>query len=253
MAIQGRNQYKVIGSYYLAAAGFYAERDSDILDRVHGSDYRGADSRSLFNSEKRAMRIENRDSRILKLVKGKDVLDIGCTWVDDDGTWVHGDMARVAKSITGIDIVDVEKFRLAGWDIIQQSADKPFDLRRQFDVITAIEVLDHTANLGIFMQNAKQHLKPDGIFVVAMHNPQAFEFFLEQFFFKGSLKIYQHTHWQNETTMKNLLERYGMKLKYREFYHYGAFSTIGKVYDVLTWPLPSIFSRCVLYVAVHNA
>lgn len=198
------------------------------------------------------MRIENRYDRLLKLVKGKEVLDLGCTWIDDDGTWIHGKMVEVAKSVTGIDIKDVEEFRAKGFDIIQQSADEPFDLKRKFDVVMAAEILDHTANLGIFMQNVKRHLKPDGILVVVMHNPQAFEFFIEQFVFKGSIRIYQHTHWQNETTMRNLLERYGLKLKYREYYHYGAFSTIGKIYDVLTYPLPQVFSRCVLYVGVHD-
>lgn len=198
------------------------------------------------------MRIENRYDRILKLVKDKDVLDLGCTWIDDDGTWIHGKMLKVAKSVMGLDIVDVDKFRAQGYNIIQQSVDEPFDLNRQFDVIVAAEILDHTANLGIFMQNVKKHLKPDGRCVIVMHNPQAFEFFLEQFFFKGSLRIYQHTHWQNETTMKNLLDRYGLKLEYRQFYHYGAFSTIGKIYDIVTLPLPGVFSRCILYSVVHN-
>lgn len=197
------------------------------------------------------MRIENRDSRILKLVKDKEVLDLGCTWIDDDGTWVHGNMLKVAKSVTGIDITNVADFRARGYDIIEQSADQPYDLHRKFDVVVAAEVLDHTSNLGTFMDNVKRHLRPDGILVVVMHNPQAFEFFLEQLIFKGSLRIYQHTHWQNETTMRHLLERSGLKLIRREFYHYGAFSTIGKIYDTLTLPLPSMFSRCVLYVAGH--
>lgn len=197
------------------------------------------------------MRTENRDSRILKLVKGKEVLDIGCTWIDDDGTWVHGDMLKVAKSVTGIDITDVPKFRGQGYDIIEQSADEPYNLLRKFDVVVAAEVLDHISNLGTFMANVRRHLKEGGILVVVMHNPQAFEFFLEQLFFKGSLRISQHTHWQNETTMRELLGRHGMELRYREFYHYGAFSRLGKVYDVLTWPLPGVFSRCVLYVAGH--
>ena len=194
------------------------------------------------------MRVENRYDRILKLVINKDVLDIGCTWVDDDGTWIHGKMVAVARNVTGIDITDVEKFRARGFNIIQQSADEPYDLHRLFDVVVAAEVLDHTANLGIFMENVRRHLKPDGIFVLAMHNPQAFEFFVEQLFFRGSLRTYQHTHWQNETTMRNLLDRYGMKLIRREFYHYGAFSRLGKIYDAVTWPLPSVFSRCILYI-----
>lgn len=198
------------------------------------------------------MRTESRQARILKLVAGKEVLDIGCTWIDDDGTWVHGDMLKVAKSVTGIDITDVAKFRARGFDIIEQSADEPYDLHRLFDVVVAAEVLDHTANLGTFMANVKRHLKPDGILVVVMHNPQAFEFFLEQVLFRGSLRIYQHTHWQNETTMRNLLDRYGMKLIRREFYHYGAFSRIGKIYDFFALPLPSSLSRCVMYVAGHK-
>lgn len=198
------------------------------------------------------MLTENRDSRVLKLVKDKEVLDLGCTWIDDDGTWVHGDMLKVAKSVTGLDTTDVAKFQEQGYDIIEQSVDEPYDLHRLFDVITAIEVLDHTSNLGVFMENVKRHLRKDGILVIAMHNPQAFEFFLQQLIFKGALRIYEHTHWQNETTLRNLLERYGLKLRYREFYHYGAFSKIGKIYDILTLPLPSMFSRCVLYVAGHN-
>ena len=197
------------------------------------------------------MKIESRCSRILKLVVGKDVLDLGCTWIDVDGTWLHGDIAQRAKSIVGLDIDDVGKFRKEGWDIREQSVDEPYDLDQKFDVITAIEVLDHVCNLGIFMQNVKKHLRDDGILVVALHNPQAFEFFLEQLFFRGRLGIYQHNHWQNINTMTNLLERYGLELKYREFYHYGAFSTIGKIYDVITLPLPGVFSRCVLYVAGH--
>lgn len=198
------------------------------------------------------MRIEGREDRLLQLVRGKEVLDIGCTWIDDDGTWVHGDMLKVAKSVTGIDVANVDKFRKQGYDITEQSADEPYNLNRQFDVIVAAEVLDHTANLGTFMANVRRHLKPAGLLAVTMHNPQAFEFFLEQLLFKGSLRIYQHTHWQNETTMRNLLDRYGLGLRYREFYHYGAFSKIGKLYDILTLPMPPCFSRCVLYVAGHK-
>ncbi len=198
------------------------------------------------------MKVENRDSRILKLVKGKEVLDLGCTMADDDGTWIHGNMVKVAKSVTGLDITDVAKLRTDGWDIIEQSVDEPYDLGRTFEVIVAVEVLDHTANLGIFMDNVKKHLAKNGILVVAMHNPQAFEFFLEQLIFKESRSIYDHTHWQNETTMKHLLARHGLRLRYREFYHYGASSKKGKVYDFLTRPLPSMFSRCVLYVAEHD-
>jgi cyclopropane fatty-acyl-phospholipid synthase-like methyltransferase len=198
------------------------------------------------------MRVENRYNRILKLVVGKEVLDLGCTWVDDDGTWIHGKMLEVAKSVTGMDIDGVEELQQRGYDIIYQSVDEPYDLQRRFDVIVAAEVLDHVCNLGTFMDNAKRHLRNDGILVVTMHNPQAFEFFIEQLVFRGSLRIREHMHWQNENTMANLLEKHGMRLKYKEYYHYKAFSSIGKLYDILTFPLPNIFSRCILYVAEHN-
>ena len=198
------------------------------------------------------MRLENRYNRILKLVVGKEVLDLGCTWVDDDGIWVHGKMLEVAKSVAGLDIEGVVELRKRGYDIAEQSVEEPYDLHRKFDVITAIEVLDHICNLGVFMENVKRHLKKDGILVLTMHNPQSLELFIEQLVFNGHLKIREHHHWQNENTMVNLLERYGLKLIYRQFYHYRAFSTIGKIYDILTLPFPNVYSRCVLYVAGHN-
>lgn len=199
------------------------------------------------------MRLGNRIAEILRLVRGKEVLDIGCTWIDDDGTWVHGEIARVAKTVMGIDIADVLKFRSRGFDIVEQSAEEPFNLNRVFDVVVAAEVLDHTSNLGIFLDNVKRHLKKDGQLVVTIHNPQAFEFFLEQLVFKGVLSnIYEHTHWQSEVTMSYLLKKHGLRLKYKKYIHYKAFSKKGKIYDILTLPLPSRFSRCVLYVAGHD-
>jgi len=197
------------------------------------------------------MKTENRYGRVLKLVKDKEVLDIGCTWIDDDGMWLHGKLVEIAKSVIGLDIDGVTELVARGFDIIDQSAEKPYNLHRKFDVITAIEVLDHTRNLGIFMDNVKRHLKPDGVLVVTMHNPQAFEFLFEQWFFKGRLRIREHNHWQNINTMEVLVGQSGLEVRKREFYHYGAFSKIGKVYDFITWPLPMVFSRCVLYIVGH--
>ena len=197
------------------------------------------------------MRVENRYDRILKLVAGKKVLDLGCTWIDDDGTWIHGKMIGVAKNVIGLDIEGVPELREKGYNIIEQRVDEPYDLHEQFDVITAVEVLDHVCNLGTFMGNVKKHLKKDGILdkeVIVHTNP----FFVEQLIFNGRLKIREHMHWQNINTMENLLSQYGLKLIDRQFYHYGAFSRIGKVYDFLARPLPRSFSRCVLYIGGHD-
>lgn len=198
------------------------------------------------------MRIESRYNRILKLVANKEVLDIGCTWVDDDGMWLHGKLVDKAKHVVGLDIEGVDQLLQDGFDVVDQSADEPYNLGRKFEVITAIEVLDHTRNIGIFMDNVKKHLRPDGVLIVAMHNPQALEFFLEQWFYRGRLKIREHNHWQNINTMEVLVEQSGLEVKKREFYHYGAFSKVGKVYDFITRPLPMIFSRCVLYTIGHK-
>lgn len=198
------------------------------------------------------MKVENRYDRILELVKGKEVLDIGCTWVDDDGMWLHGKMRDIATCVTGLDVEGVSELMKKGYDIIEQSAEKPFNLHRKFEVITAIEVLDHTRNIGIFMDNMKRHLKPDGILIVAMHNPQALEFIIEQLIFRGRLRIREHHHWQNVNTIENLIAESGLELRERIFYHYGAFSQIGKIYDFLTFPLPAVFSRCVLYTMGHK-
>lgn len=198
------------------------------------------------------MRVENRCDRILKAVRGMEVLDIGCTWVDDDGMWLHGRLLEVAKSVTGLDIEGVDRLVEQGYDVIYQSADEPFDLHRKFDAVTAIEVLDHTRNIGTFMDNMKRHLKPDGKLIVAMHNPQSLELFIEQCVFKGRLRIREHNHWQNINTMEILVGASGLVVEKREFNHYGAFSRMGRLYDFLTFPLPAVLSRCVIYTIGHT-
>jgi len=155
---------------------------------------------------------------------------------------------KAAKSIIGIDINKPKN----NCTFLLKDAEKPFDLKEKFEVIVAAEVLDHVCDLGIFMDNIKKHLAPDGIVIITIHNPQAFEFFLE-LFIKGKVfdDVHTHTHWQSIRTLDCLLRKHGLRIISRQYIHFKAASKIGKIYDKLAIILPQRFSRSTLYVATH--
>lgn len=178
------------------------------------------------------------------------MLDIGCSSVERDGTWLHGLIWPEARYIIGIDIKGVKELKARGFNVKHINAERPFDLGIRVDVVLAAEVLDHVCDLGIVIDNIARHLKSNGIAVITLHNPQAFEFFLELLVRgKSMCDVHTHTHWQSERTLSCLLEKHGMELVSREYIHFKAGSRLGRVYDVLFFWLPQRFSRSVLYIA----
>jgi 2-polyprenyl-3-methyl-5-hydroxy-6-metoxy-1,4-benzoquinol methylase len=56
---------------------------------------------------------------------------------------------------------------IARWDI-----NRPFVGNRRADIVLLMDVIEHTYNPGIAMQNIAKVLKPDGRFVMTMPNPR---------------------------------------------------------------------------------
>jgi 2-polyprenyl-3-methyl-5-hydroxy-6-metoxy-1,4-benzoquinol methylase len=200
--------------------------------------------------------VSSRVDPLVKFAKGKKVLDIGCVGMGEEDTyggknWIHGKMAKNAKKVVGIDIQkkEIEKLREKGFDIRLQNAEEPFNLNEKFDIVMAEEVIEHLADLKTFFANVHRHLGDGGLLIITTPNPQAFEFFLQKLLFGRTLINPYHTHWQNEVTLKYLLERNGFELINYFFVEEWAENLRGRAFQVLFFWLPQCFARTGAYIA----
>lgn len=200
--------------------------------------------------------IESRVNPLIQFVKGKKVLDIGCVGMGVEDTyggknWIHGKMAKVAKKVIGIDIQkkEIEKLRSKGFDIRLHNVEEPFYLNERFDIVMAEEVIEHLSNLKTFFANVRRHLKANGLLIITTPNPQAFEFFLQKLLFGKTLINPYHTHWQNEITLKYLLESNEFELINYFFVEERAQNLRGKIFQILFLWLPQCFARNGIYIA----
>ncbi len=148
--------------------------------------------------------------------KDDTVLDVGF-WGQgktfEDPTWPHKLLRDRAKDIYGIDLVYDEsvipenerhKYKIA--------AAEDFNFDEKFDVIFAGDLIEHLVNPGLFLDNAKKHLKPEGRLI--MTTPNTFNLFV----MAGKLTRPEppinsdHTFYFNKRTISKLLEKCGWEV-----------------------------------------
>lgn len=110
-------------------------------------------------------------ARLTPLTGGR-LLDIGCA----DGTYTM----RLAGGFTHTDAIDIEPERLADFKarpltddfvvVHEMSADSIAFAAERFDMVTAIEVLEHVADLDGTLSEVHRVLKPGGRFCVTTPN-----------------------------------------------------------------------------------
>lgn len=128
------------------------------------------------------MFLVTREEIILKLVKGKKVLDLGNSW---------GDLKELIKSnckvYKGLDIEGKTDFK--------QDLNEKFDLKEKFDVIIAGELIEHIENTKTFLENVNRHLNKGGVFFLSTPNATSFRFMFYAFFnkepsYEGHIKYF---------------------------------------------------------------
>lgn len=195
----------------------------------------------------RAERIE----RITALVKGKQVLDIGC--VDHhvskaaDKDWLHRHIRDHAAFVLGLDHERsaVEALAAVGHNIIYGNAED-FALERTFDLVVAAELIEHLNNPGLFLTCARRHLREGGQLVLTTPNP---------FYPKRQLEILahgravihsEHTMWFCPQTLACTLANAGFRdIEIMPLNNNDAFLGIGKLPSLLR----SWFSTNLLAIA----
>lgn len=112
-------------------------------------------------------------------LKGLKILDIGC-----GGGIVCEPLARLGAKVTGIDAADknieVAKHHAneRGLDITykNQLSEDLAQQKTKYDVVLALEIVEHVDNLPLFLKSCANLLKKDGILIISTlnRNPKSF-------------------------------------------------------------------------------
>ncbi len=113
--------------------------------------------------------------------KDIEILDIGC-----GGGLLSVPMARLGARVTGLDASDANINTAKNYaqkheleiDYQCDTAEALSQTGKQFDVILNMEVMEHVADLDLFLASTAQLLKPDGLMFIATLNRTAKSFAL---------------------------------------------------------------------------
>jgi 2-polyprenyl-6-hydroxyphenyl methylase/3-demethylubiquinone-9 3-methyltransferase len=114
-----------------------------------------------------------RDAKSLECLKDLRILDVGC-----GGGLVCEPLARLGASLVGIDpgATNIAAARLhaekSGLEIDYRTttAEELADAGERFDVVLALEVVEHVADVTLFVRRCAEMVKPGGLAIVATLN-----------------------------------------------------------------------------------
>jgi 2-polyprenyl-3-methyl-5-hydroxy-6-metoxy-1,4-benzoquinol methylase len=106
-----------------------------------------------------------------QFVQNRTVLDVGrvdhSASVEREDHWLHKHLARSARSVVGLDILesDAAELRRRGYEVVCGDA-TTVSLNRTFDVVVAGEIIEHVDNPAAFVSNMARHLNEQGQLVM---------------------------------------------------------------------------------------
>jgi len=199
--------------------------------------------------------------KIIKYTKGPKVLDVGCVGgkLDENSPyWLHKYLRDKFDYVVGIDInrEAITVLRNKGYRVYLGDA-QSFSLNEKFNTIVAGELIEHLSNPGQFLERAKCHLEKDGRIVLT--TPYAFGLVNVLYAivkFPKTCSNPEHTVWFCPSTLTELVQRYGFKVRHWELvedYYSGVPSL---KYRLLVWFLKimrpllpkRLTANCLLYV-----
>jgi 2-polyprenyl-6-hydroxyphenyl methylase / 3-demethylubiquinone-9 3-methyltransferase len=120
-----------------------------------------------------ACRKFDRDGKRLDALKGLRLLDIGC-----GGGVLSEPLARLGADVVGADpaAANIAAAKLhaeeagVAVDYRVSTAEELADTGERFDIVLAMEVVEHVADLNLFVKRCAEMVKPGGLMVVATLN-----------------------------------------------------------------------------------
>jgi 2-polyprenyl-6-hydroxyphenyl methylase/3-demethylubiquinone-9 3-methyltransferase len=113
------------------------------------------------------------DETSLKPLEGKTALDVGC------GAGLLAEpLARLGAKVTAVDaapeLIEAARAHATGQGLeIDYRTAAVEQIEGQFDLITAMEVIEHVADPGAFLQALAARLPPDGLLILSTPNKTA--------------------------------------------------------------------------------
>lgn len=112
-------------------------------------------------------------------LKGVSVLDVGC-----GGGLIAEPLARLGADVTGLDASEEAiaearrhaKLSSLSIDYKNGNAENLAETKNRYDVITALEIVEHVADLEMFIASLAKMLKPKGLLILSTVNrtPKSF-------------------------------------------------------------------------------
>ena len=150
-----------------------------------------------------------------KPLEGRSVLDVGC-----GGGLLAEPLARLGGRVTGIDaspeVISVarEHGEAMGLDIDYRAGDVQ-ELKGRFDLVTAMEVIEHVADPALFVEALAKRLAADGLLIMSTPNATGWSKLLMITISEGLGYIPRGTHdfdrFIPPDRLKLLLARSGLK------------------------------------------
>ena len=195
-------------------------------------------------------KVDFSDSPLLVLLKDyiedRSVLDCGALQhspeqiINSDKTWHHGFIKHFAKTCVG---VDLEKDYIKtlkkdyGLDLVFANVQE-MDLKRRFEIVTALDIIEHLENPGLFLVNIEKHLTDGGRLILT--TPNSFDFgrlvrSVLRFFDNDPNCHAQHTAWYSPRVITTLLERCGFEVERIDYFsHWKRWLLLKKLISLIT-------------------
>jgi 2-polyprenyl-3-methyl-5-hydroxy-6-metoxy-1,4-benzoquinol methylase len=163
------------------------------------------------------VRYQSKKQWIIKHVKDKKVLDLGCVAhslarTEEQG-WLHGVIREHARSVVGVDCLqdEVRTLKEQGHDVVCANVEA-MELGEKFEVIVAADIVEHLSNCGKFMERAREHLAPGGLLLLTTPNPVHLLRFVQLLFLRRVIANPEHTCWFTQEVLSHLAGRYGLEI-----------------------------------------